>query len=46
LPGDSQLLILGHRRARRLLAIPQSGVKNNQFIAHLNLLMVSEKLAE
>ena len=34
LPRDADLFILGHRRARRLLAVTQGGVKNNQFIGH------------
>jgi len=35
--------IFGHGRARRLLAITQGGIENDQFVSHLKLLFVFRK---
>jgi hypothetical protein len=35
LASDAQLLVFGHRGARGLLAVAQSGVKNDQLVAHV-----------
>ncbi len=34
LARDAQLFVLGHRRARRLLAVAQGGVEDDQLVAH------------
>jgi len=34
LAGNAQLLVAGHGRAGRLLAIAQGGVKNDEFVSH------------